>query len=50
MTVKLEEFNGKKNPKVRYMNTSELPTCHHVWKEKAPAANTPNLDPEDLPF
>ncbi len=50
VTVKLEEFNGKKNPKVRYMNASELPTCHHVWKEKAPAANTPNLDPDDLPF
>lgn len=49
VTVKLEEYNGEKYPKVRYTNATEMPNCQHQWAEKgAPAAA--NISEDDLPF
>lgn len=50
--VYLDDFNGKKNPKIAYFNKTDFPNIAHVWKEP----NNPNglsqadLKDDDLPF
>lgn len=47
VTVKLDEYNGEKYPKVRYTNPTDIPSCHHVWKEKT---DVTTIEEPDLPF
>ena len=52
--VKLEEYNGKKYPRVRFTNETKYPQVNHKWKEKfhetATFADPVNLEEDDLPF
>lgn len=50
VTVKLDEYNGNKYPKVRYANQSDVPDSHHVWKEKATGFTQTEIKEDDLPF
>ncbi|GFK31035.1 hypothetical protein ScFU149_11510 [Streptococcus canis] len=50
VTVKLDEYNGNKYPKVRYANQSDVPDSHHVWKEKATGFTQAEIKEDDLPF
>ncbi|HEQ4108088.1 TPA: DUF669 domain-containing protein [Streptococcus pyogenes] len=50
VTVKLDEYNGNKYPKVRYANQSDVPNSYHVWKEKATGFTQAETEEDDLPF
>ncbi|HEO7869118.1 DUF669 domain-containing protein [Streptococcus agalactiae] len=50
VTVKLDEYNGNKYPKVRYANQSEVPNSQHVWKEKTTGFTQAEIKEDDLPF
>ncbi|HFE9337099.1 TPA: DUF669 domain-containing protein [Streptococcus agalactiae] len=50
VTVKLDEYNGNKYPKVRYSNPSEVPNSQHVWKEKTTGFTQAEIKDDDLPF
>ncbi|ALB15146.1 TPA: DUF669 domain-containing protein [Streptococcus agalactiae] len=50
VTVKLDEYNGNKYPKVRYANQSEVPNSQHVWKEKTTGFTQAEIKDDDLPF
>lgn len=50
VTVKLDEYNGEKRPKARFTNTSDFPSCHHVWKEKNNNLQATDLKDDELPF
>ncbi|EGJ27854.1 hypothetical protein Javan425_0046 [Streptococcus phage Javan425] len=50
VTVKLEEYNGNRYPKVRYLNPSEVPNSQHVWKEKTTGFTQAEIKDDDLPF
>lgn len=32
ITVEHEEYNGKTNARVKWVNESKHPNCHHLWK------------------
>lgn len=49
VTVKLDEYNGQKRPKVNFVNASEFPNCHHAWKEKK-NEQAFSIQEDDLPF
>lgn len=34
VTIDHEEYNGKTNERVKYMNSSNFPECKHIYKEK----------------
>ncbi|HEN0601761.1 TPA: DUF669 domain-containing protein [Streptococcus agalactiae] len=50
VTVKLDEYNGNKYPKVHYANQSEVPNSQHVWKEKTTGFTQAEIKDDDLPF
>ncbi len=50
VTVKLDEYNGNKYPKVRYANQSDVPDSHHIWKEKTTGFTQAEIEEDDLPF
>lgn len=49
VTVKLDEYNGQKRPKVNFVNASEFPNPHHTWKEKK-NEQVFSIQEDDLPF
>ena len=49
VTVKLDEYNGKVRPKVRFTNPTEFPNVQHEWKNKPEIAAT-QIEEDDLPF
>lgn len=34
VTIDHEEYNGRTNERVKYMNSSKFPECKHIYKEK----------------
>ena len=50
--VFLEEFNGKKKPKVGFFTKTDYPNIAHTWKEKTDSAgfSQANIQEDDLPF
>jgi len=66
VTVEHEEYQGKTNARVKWVNESKFPDCKHVWKtkdgeaeptsESTPAAKSddftevPSMSDDDLPF
>lgn len=50
--VFLEEFNGKKTPKVGFFTKTDFPNIAHKWKEKTDSTgfSQANIQEDDLPF
>ena len=50
--VFLDDFNGKKTPKIAYFNKTDFPNIAHKWKEKTDSAgfSQANIQEDDLPF
>lgn len=55
VTIKHEDYNGKKNARVQWRNETKRPNCTHIWKDINPAAENIGFTEEsneddDVPF
>ena len=51
VTVKHEEYNGKKNVRIQSWEQSRLETCNHQFKlENTPIPGFHPVDNDDIPF